>query len=216
MAELFFGVWTPKTDALGLTENNASIALDRAIFIHASSQRCMAGLDPNTFFLHVPIYVRRSYERLARSSALSLLITSEDLVQGSGTFRSASLLTRVCTPRVDYWGTNAEDDNETLGIHGFKWQAVSELDSWSGKQESAKDYPSGVRRHEGDSVLSLDNIALARRKASRSLHTPDQVVVLTLLRLDGESLELSKGYAGDNPSFALKLMENEADGSQPG
>lgn len=45
---------------------------------------------------------------------------------------------------------------------------------------------------------------------------PDQVVVLTLLRLDGESLELSKGYAGDNPSFALKLMENEADGSQPG
>ncbi|KAJ8696567.1 hypothetical protein PTI98_006427 [Pleurotus ostreatus] len=125
MAELFFGVWTPKTDALGLTENNASIALDRAIFVHASSQGCMAGLDPNTFFLHVPIYVRRSYERLARSSALSLLITSEDLVQRSGTFRSASLLTRVCTPRVDYWGTNAEDDNETLGIHGFKWQAVS-------------------------------------------------------------------------------------------
>ncbi|KAL4267042.1 hypothetical protein AB1N83_000612 [Pleurotus pulmonarius] len=55
----------------------------------------------------------------------SLLITSEDLVQRSGTFRLASLLTIVCTPRVDYWGTKVENDNETLGIHGFKWQAVS-------------------------------------------------------------------------------------------
>ncbi|KAF4567735.1 hypothetical protein EYR40_006740 [Pleurotus pulmonarius] len=117
----------------------------------------------------------------------SLLITSEDLVQRSGTFRLASLLTIVCTPRVDYWGTKVENDNETLGIHGFKWQAVSgeklvrhattisellgdsnditEVDSWSGKQESAKDYPSGVRSHQGGSVLSLDSIALARRKA---------------------------------------------------